>query len=513
MIFNLLIVDDEAPIRKGISQFVNWESLDCVISGTASDGREAIKLLQECPIDIVITDVRMPEVDGLQLAEYICANYPEIKIIILTGFADFQYAQAAIKYGVSDFLVKPIAKDKIIASVQKAQERIITSKQKERVKKSEIAFLKEQLLQELTLASHNTDLLSKLNQYDLILNSYYLVAFQLFPHADYINSVKEIIINQNLAGYCYRYNHLIILVCFVPPAQQDVPGWLIPSCEELSDMIVSLYECELSIGISNYHCLEADFSLAAREAISAMTLNFYSNSNIAFFADKGEACEYAISTDETLQLYELETEILQCRFDNVTIILNSIFSKLKTNFAKSVDVKNICTQIYYIGLRVLLQKGLKAPDDELFHQIKHATRIFELEQIIKTFMIYLEESMHSSQNVYSKIVHNTIDYINANIAVPLHLKSIADAIHMNASYLSRTFKKETGQSVTEYINICRIEKAKELLSNRENLTYEVATQVGFNDPAYFSSTFKKYTGISPKQYKSECYSKRTTLHE
>ena len=111
MIFKLLVVDDEVTMRKGISNYMNWASIDCQVVGSASDGMEAIDFLKNHPVDIVITDIKMPAADGLEVARFVHENHPMTKVIILTGYADFEYAQTAIKYHVTSFILKPIKKN------------------------------------------------------------------------------------------------------------------------------------------------------------------------------------------------------------------------------------------------------------------------------------------------------------------------------------------------------------------------------------------------------------------
>lgn len=107
MIFKLLVVDDESTMRKGIANFMNWESIDCEVIGTASDGLEAIEFIKTNPVDIILTDIKMPIADGLEVAKFIYENYSDIKVILLTGYADFEYAKTAIRYNVSAFILKP----------------------------------------------------------------------------------------------------------------------------------------------------------------------------------------------------------------------------------------------------------------------------------------------------------------------------------------------------------------------------------------------------------------------
>lgn len=501
MIFHLLIVDDETPIRKGLTQVINWEAIDCIIDDTASDGLEAIEKMKKYNIDIIITDIRMPEADGLVLAKYVMENYPDIKVIILSGYADFKYAQTAIQYNVSDFLLKPISIEQVVNAVQNAQKEIIANRQKNSFQKSDIAFMKDQLLQELTDTAVTESLKSRLDSYGILLDSYYIAAFQLIPSNENIPSLKEIMIKQKSDNYCYRYNSLIISVYFCREEKGEIPESILQNCREITSIITSLYGQEISIGISRHHNSPDEYSVAVFESIHALTLNFYSPDSIAAYGEHPSPADDTLSAEETLALYELETAMINLDFDNVTLIANSIFNKLKSSFAKSTDAKNICTQIYYIGCRILLKKGVPTPDSSVIKQIKHSNDIFELEKIVRSFLVFLSRTLPGSRNDYNRIVTNSIRYINQNIASPLTLEILAGHVHANPSYLSRTFKKETGHSITEYINMQRVDRAKELLLDKSILTYEIAEKVGFNDPAYFSSIFKKYTGKSPKEYK------------
>ncbi len=504
MIFHLMIVDDETTIRKGLTQVVNWEAIDCIIQDTASDGLEAIEKLKENPADIIITDIRMPESDGLDLAKYVMEHYPEIKVIILTGYADFEYAKTAIKYNVSDFLLKPISIEQVVASVQSAQKKIIASRQKNTAKKSDVAFMIDQLLQELTDASYSDTLAARLKEYNISLESYYVAAFQFIPYAGNISALKEIIIKLKSNSYCYRYNNLIIAIYFYPACTgrcPAVPRELLQNCRDITAMADSFYEQKLTIGISSHHTSPGEYSVAVFESIRALTLNFYSQDNIAFYQEQGTAEDYTLSAGETLSVYELENAIISLDFDAAEQILNSIFIKLQSNFAKSSDVKNLCIHIYYTGTHILLEKGLEMPDNNLLHSIENSSNIFELESIVKSLLQILRETLLASEISYSKTVKDSIAYITENLKEPITLEQLAGHVHVNPSYLSRTFKKETGHTITDFINLKRIERAKELLSDRSILTYEIAEQVGFNDPAYFSAIFKKYVGMTPKEFR------------
>ena len=164
MIFKILIVDDEMTMRKGLSNYMNWASIDCQVTGTASDGMEAMEFLQKNPVDIVITDIKMPVADGLEVARFVYEQKLPAKVIILTGYADFAYAQTAIRYQVTSFILKPTNKKELFAAVQEAQKQLIVSQQQESIAKDGLFFLKDQVMQELTEHTCTEDLKERLSK-------------------------------------------------------------------------------------------------------------------------------------------------------------------------------------------------------------------------------------------------------------------------------------------------------------------------------------------------------------
>lgn len=498
MTFHLLIVDDEATMRKGLSSFINWENIDCIVSATACDGADAIEKIKEHPIDIVITDIKMPEIDGLGLAKYIYENHPEIAVILLTGYAEFEYARTAIRYNVTRFLLKPTSKDEIISAVKEAQQKIIVSKKQDTIAQNELAFLKDQFLQELTYGSFTPETENNLKKYDIHLENYYIAAFQLSGSPSELHQLKNLIIKQKSNSYCFRYDNLILSVYY-----QDIIAPVIDNCNEIAGILENLYSIPLSIGISQKHRGAREFSTATFEAIHTLSLNFYSTSCIAVFDGQNIQAEYVLSAETTLCLYELETAILKRDFSAASSIISSLFMKLQSNFVSAADTKNICSHIYYLAFRVMAKYKLLLPSEEFLPEIRHASDIFQLEAIVARLLDFIQKTLSSSERKYSQYIQDAINYIQNHLSENITLKSIALYAHVNDSYLSRTFKKECGYSITEYITTLRIEKAKELLTNSNVLTYEVSEQIGISDPSYFSLLFKKHTGLTPKEYRNQ----------
>lgn len=217
MTFHLMIVDDEPTIRKGLSDFIKWDTLDSIVDATACDGAEAMELIRLKQPDIVITDIRMPQVDGIALAKFIYEEYPQIKVILLTGYADFQYAQSAICYAVSDFLLKPTSKDKLIEAVKKAQAAIAELRNRTVIQKEDFSYLQEQYLAEVTSTLRtDIELLERSSNYKIELDRYYAAAFQInAPHNQVnehdISALKSILAGQSETGYVYGYENRLLI--------------------------------------------------------------------------------------------------------------------------------------------------------------------------------------------------------------------------------------------------------------------------------------------------------------
>lgn len=497
MIFKLLVVDDEATMRKGIANFMNWETIDCTVTATACDGLEAIEILKRDPIDIVITDIKMPLADGLEVARYVHENHLDMKVILLTGYADFEYAQTAIRYNVSSFILKPANKKALFEAVQEAQKELIVSKKNSSIAKEELAFLKDQLLQELTNQHYTEKFQDRLTEFGLSLEHYCVAAFQPLSQTADISALKQIVIEEKKNAYCYRYNNLVLCVYFM-----ENPS-LLDNCREIIEIAKVALEETVLVGISNPHYSPEEFGTAVSEAICSLSFHFYSENSISLFQDAPCMEHYDLTAESSVNLFQFENAMNNWDFEKARAILQNIFMNFKSSLTHSNDAKNICSQIYYICSRVLMKKELAAPVPEYLNQIHQAPDIFVLEQRSLDLMTNTQNLLLSWSGNQNKLLSNAARYIQANLSSPLSLETIAEQLHISPSHLSRTFKKVRGESLTEYINNCRIEKAKEYLTATDTLTYEIAELVGYNDPAYFSSIFKKHTGMSPTEYREK----------
>lgn len=505
MLFHLMIVDDEPTLRKGLSSFIDWGSIDCVVDSTACNGKEAIALIGQKQPDIVITDIRMPECDGIALAKYLYEQYPRIKVILLTGYADFEYARSAIQYQVTDFILKPTSKEKLMEAVKKAQTMVLETKNKTSVDISEMAFLQEQLFQNYTEERDHHMMEGKAEAYQIRLMGYYMIAIQLSPGEDKVScgELKSIICAQRENGYVYGYHSQVIWLytCDTDGVSMEE---IVARAQELADILKALHAIDINVGVSLFHWGLEEIAAAFLEAFSALNLNFYHGTSVMVHQPGARGNEEKMMDSEYAHyLYDIENLIQNWEYETALAHSNALFVILGRNFVNAITVKNLCAQIYFICSRILVSKNTEALPADYLEDIEKCTAIQQLESIARDMIRHVQNSLVHCGRELSDMVRSAIVYIHENLADNLSLDMISSNIHVNPTYLSRTFKKEYGEGIADYINGARIEKAKELLAMPNTLAYETARRVGFHDPSYFSAIFKKYTGLSPSEYRQK----------
>ena len=508
MPYHLLIVDDENTIRRGLAGFMPWDAIDCVVDGAARDGAEALEMLQTGSPDIVITDIKMPRMDGIELAKYIHENRPWIKVIILTGYAEFEYAHSAISYGVASYVLKPVAKDTLIESVQKLIAQISRERTEARCQRQDAALLREELLRELAGgAMHTEKLRARAAESGVALDAYHAAVFDTGKDAAALTYAGESLCGEYPGDYVFTLNGRLF---WVSRAGDGGFSRLSDTCAEIVNIGRLLYALYVSAGISGLHKGLAELPLAVTEAVSALGQNFYSNQSVSFYkADNSGPSARYIHDLCAGELFALEKRLGEQRFDEARQSAVTLFSRLKSLAAGEFDAKAVCIEIYYICASILLKNGLSLPPDSpqggrtnFFQKVRDSRIINGLENAVIELLKNTADLLASQGRTASPLVKKALRYIHGHYHLDLSLELIAAEIHINPSHLSRTFKKELDKPVTEYINCIRIEKAKELLTVSGMLAYEAAEAVGFKDPAYFSQVFKKLTGVSPKDFKS-----------
>jgi len=528
----LFIADDEAIVRKGLQTSIEWSSYGISIVGEAKNGVEALKMCLELQPHILLTDIRMPVMDGLELSKQLSEKLPGIKIVILSGYNDFEYAKQAIHLNVVEYLLKPFGAEELVALMVRLKNKILIEekKQEEVLKTQTIIEENRQLLQSKLIRSILKDSYddytyirekAKLIQLNLNGPFYQIIVFNIddqelireklkYKEMEYIKnsifSIAEEILQENCNGTIFmsEFDYFVGLINLDKSDSINLTSVL----EEIKVAVQKYVKVTITIGIGNIYFNLQYINKSYDEAIFALRQKIYRGKNsiihaneIANLTEIIEPADYPINEEK--QLIEALKAVDDASIKNVVAI---IFEKLRQSLVSEDNLKNYCAKLALMSVHTLEVMGIDIKKQlgvelNLYTEIKKYETIYDLQQWLITLLEKFTQqlNMYKSQK-YKQMVNMTLEYIEKHYNENITLKVLSETVYVTPNYLSRIFKEETGENFIEWLNRFRIEKAKIFLKETMLKTYEIAEKVGYSDYKYFSYNFKKYTGISPRQY-------------
>lgn len=511
--YTVLIVDDEKMIRTGMQKVIFWSTIDVDKVYTSASAIEALELLKTTHVDIVITDINMTEMTGLVLIQKIKELYPLIKILVLTGYDKFEYAQECLRMGVEDFFVKPI-EEKILT--EKLKQIIDGLKVSEEEKKREDVTNRlrgctdqnrlESIMRELIYRYSNS-----FNLCEVLLNEYKyknrpmqieIIIPEIFP-GEQINEEKNTVLSMKKTcnefidmkedGITFMDKDDRIIVAWFCDRQKTVPLMSDDLHRYFHSEKICIPRSALGSRVNSFNELKISYNDALTE-IQINDLNLNENKKFTFQAER--------KTTFYQMLKNLEDQMI-LKTNNVQELLNlydSFWTNTENLNVSVILIRRSCFELasslyfYYSEkhsdnnqsrLDVLSMLLLKADKDEAIHYTYKF--IFEL--------------FGNDKKEDDDLIIQAKRYINSNLAENLSVSDIAESLSVTSNYFSRLFKKNTGQGCNEYIVEKRIEKAKLLLETTNFKITKVCEMVGYHDTNYFSLAFKKHTGIAPSNYR------------
>lgn len=512
--YKVLIVDDESIIRNGLYNMIPWLSLGISDVLTASCAKEALKIVQESKPDIMLTDICMPEMDGLEMTKIMLEIVPDLKVIVLTGYDDFKYAQKSCSLGVKDFILKPVDESCLVKCI-KAQVAHIQSELQSAVKNNILSRKRmlenqrefEKSLMKLTEKSvDQTDTIEIPEGLNFADNKEYQVAV-LTPEISedsiwnqhknlLLMSIKGLFIDMidaNNWGWTFQNSEGDIVVIFYVNSKSE-------NAEEqilkLQDIINVEFDVEMKVGIGPIvpHMSRIRFSYGkAREKCGIDRSGDSSRYPVSANVD------YVNKKDKLLYLKE---KILSSFHDTEAAkdYLKKFINEVKTTSAS----KAIAEQKFYDLASAFYWEYLKTTGNSADGRLETLITTLQsndLENCCVFTEMFVVKLMYTNKKQMHEIIEAASEFINQRLTEDLTVFTLAEQFHVARNYFSRLFKKEMGEGCNEYITRKRIEKAKHLLTVSRLKTYEVAEQVGYHDTNYFSLAFKKNTGLSPTEFR------------
>ncbi|MDQ0231175.1 response regulator [Metabacillus malikii] len=507
----VFLVDDEMAIRDGIGRSINWEKEGYIFCGDASDGELALPLIEKHKPDIVITDIKMPFMDGLELSRILRNRLPSTKIIILSGHDEFDYAREAMRIQVTEYCLKPVSSQDLLNILKKVSLQI----EQEQMALKRILDLKNQAMQSKTVSRDKFlyELCVGLYSFSEAINVATELNIQLISSYYYIIIVEYPNERENLDWIQIKYSCLR----FQRKARESVFIMLGESKQELERESESIRKYlgkytetqnhSLIFGIgrvaSRIQGISLSFSEADEEKNYSKIIQKYSS----------KESEKDIESKIELQHFKRKDLIDFLKYGNRDDIKS--FSLSYSSYLKSENVSSQFTIYYFLmDFTITISHFLKELEIDNIEILQEMSKLEKKASWIRYYpdvIIYMEKMLSlvlSSRNSlapnYSHSVQLAIDYIHNHYSdSQLSLQAISEAVNVSASYLSHLFSQETGSTLIEYLTKTRIEQAKGLLEKTQYKTYEIANQVGYSDSHYFCRTFKKITGMTTKQYKNQ----------
>ena len=534
----VFLVEDEMVIRRGIKNSIDWEKEGYIFCGEASDGELAYPMIIKEKPDILITDIRMPFMDGLELCKLVKKELPNIKILILSGYDEFDYAKEAIRLGVTEYLLKPISSGKLLEALNGVSESIRREKEdkdlvrkymeemRENTEHEKQKFFEQMIAGNLSMA----DALETGKKYEMNLSAgmYNLLLFR-FTLGEENRKSGEL-----LGEAEYAIEKLTERLEYVFEFQRGVEGWafllMADNEEQMSERVKELSK-DLEEIMKNYSTIAyfggigqpvarlRELEESFREAERALAARFTMELNRIISVEDIRMAQNVDTLDdiEITSFGEIEkTRTMLEKFlnngaeDEIDEFVDVYINELPEENLKSVLMRQYIIMDAYIVMMSFCEKiegiegEMQAQSEELKNSMKTSQTLGEIKNYIRMLLkkiIGVRDTISGRR--YSDIIEIAKDQIRKTyMSDEISLNTIAAEVGMSPSYFSSIFSKEMGKTFVEYLTEIRMDRAKELLMCSSMKTSEIGYEVGYKDPHYFSYIFKKTQNCTPKEFRA-----------
>ena len=490
-LITVLVVDDEEDIRKGIAYMIDWNSMGFSIIGEASNGSEALNLIRKQHPAVVITDIRMPGMDGMQLIEILHEEFPETKVVLLSGYSDIEYYRKALSFMIFDYILKPSNPDEFTKILIRLRNSIYKEKQSKRS-----MVLAGELFLNRMLTSEYTDeyIESQLDSLDIKLSG---PPFHLAIITGKTRSLKTIQL-ENMLTFRGIDNQFFMLLSGC--SKQETEAYIQEFIEEYAQSE------RLYVSISpEFSTLEKIGQAYNQVLITAKEHMLFPEIPTLWYQDLSSS-KFQIGGKQIPAINMIVNDVIRNDADAIKEDLNSAFEDiLKAKDAGFNRLDYLCTAIYYQCLEKALWLGLYIPPvSELYDFLTRISSTEEIRNRMESILLMLSENFHQySSSNKEKVVRDINQIIDEEYQNPqMSLTYISSRIKKSEAYISSLYKAETGQTILSRITQLRLDQAKKLLRSTTMKTYRIAEQVGYTDCSYFSKLFRKTTGMTPLEFRS-----------
>ncbi len=518
----IFLVEDEMIMREGIKKNIDWEAENFQFVGDAADGELAYPLIIQKKPDILITDIKMPFMDGLELSRLVKAELPDIKIIILSGYDEFDYAKEAIDIGIAEYMLKPVTSAKLLETLHRVEKMILDEQEKRSAKGSLDAKMK--FFRKLVSGSVSVSLLLKEGRelgMELAASEYNLLLLQLFLGDD-VDEVHSHIaeIRQGFRGFQETYPNIEVAYrgreefWFLLKGTQEYPlSSLENDMKAAIEQLVKVEHQTQYFGVLGKGTERlGDLSVCYEEANKKFAHRFLEERDRIY---EVSADEKAALDLESLNLSQTDRKALEQFLstglqEDVAAFIDTYFDKAGGKNIQSILFRQyVMMDIYIITMSFSQKMGYKKQElAALYGDEQEFMKVFSSIEDTKAYLQKLLEKAidlreKAQPRKYDTLLKQAQDYIEAHYhEYDISLNSVAASVNLSPNHFSAIFSQELGETFIEYLTKIRMEKAKELLRTTSKKSTEIAYEVGYKDAHYFGSLFKKTQNCTPKEYRA-----------
>lgn len=554
----VFLVEDEYAIREGIKRSVNWESNGFELVGEAGDGEVAFPKILKTKPDILITDIRMPFMDGLELAVLVKKELPDIRIIVLSGYDDFNYAKKAISIGVEEYILKPVSGENLMLELGKIRESIESqrkdemAREKYREDREEIRILERQKFMhdmiDGRLSMQESVVMGKELGIDITAAFYCIILMQIFPNNmdtgevnEYSGVNEEIysIIKNHYADSdkVYLYEQVGDVLCFLEKSdtQEEMKENIERGVSGIKDIMKRYPGWRYYISVGTPVERIRDVNNSYRNASRKFAERYMLDESCVFYGDDAplqqreklrESIEEEKKHSDTgnfdinsLDISGIDIKMLSQKtlfhflrngtLTEVDDLVEEYFESIGKEAVSSFMMRQyILIESLLSGLAFLDSMGVgKDRAYEILGNLKDPMKYMESPENARSYITSMLNTLidyrnQMSDKKYTEIIEKAKIYIQENYQnEEMSLQSVASNVNVSSNHFSAIFRKETGETFIDYLTEVRMNKAKDLLTCTSMKTSEIGFEVGYRDPHYFSYIFKKMVGMSPKDYR------------